>query len=321
MRLLISEFITAGGFLNEAMPATLAREGELIQQQLLDDFAACSSIDTIQCLRDPRMSLIELERCDCIVVDSDFMAAFTQAARKVDAVLPVAPETDDALLAMSEAVESAGTRLLNSKPVAVAATGSKYHTLKTLAAAGIPTVPVSTIDQAAHAAPAYWVIKPDNGVGGEGCRVLERLPDVMPENTILQPLLEGTSASLTMLCADGEAALLAVNEQHVELDANGCVLHGINVNGLHSQMDALRPLAEAIAATIPELWGFVGVDLMLTSGEPLVLEINPRLTTAYAGLHESCGHNPADWLLALADSGELPDTRGLQANAVQIQLT
>ena len=321
MRLLISEFITGGGFLNETMPVALAREGELIQQQLLYDFAACSSVDSIQCLRDPRMSLVEIEHCDCIMVDSDFMAAFSQAACDVDAVLPVAPETDNALLSMSEAAESGGARLLNSKPRAVAATGSKYHTLKTLAAAGIPTVPVSTIDQAARAAPDYWVIKPDNGVGGDGCRILERLPDVMPENTILQPLLEGTSASLTLLCAEGEAALLAVNEQHIELDANGCVLHGINVNGLRSQMDAMRPLAEAIAATIPTLWGFVGVDLMLTEDDPLVLEINPRLTTAYAGLHQSCGHNPADWLLNLADSGELPDTRKLQAEAVVIQLT
>lgn len=321
MRLLICEFITGGGLLNVEMPESLARQGELIQQQLLQDLTACQAVQHIDVLRDPRLPDISQDGCSSIPVNQDFMQTFVRSCEQVDAVLPIAPETDQALLAMTEKVQASGARLLNSGATAVAATSSKYHTLKKLAAAGIPTTPVSTIDQAARATPEHWVIKPDDGVSGEDCRVLEQLPDIMPDGMILQPFIEGTSASLTLLCANGDAALLAVNEQYVQLDAEGCVLRGVNVNGLQSHRQSLLPLARAIASVIPELWGFVGVDLMLMKDDPLVLEINPRLTTAYAGLHRSLGHNPAEWLLSLADNGELPDTTHLQSEPVEIMLT
>jgi predicted ATP-grasp superfamily ATP-dependent carboligase len=32
-----------------------------------------------------------------------------------------------------------------------------------------------------------------------------------------------------------------------------------------------------------------------------VLEVNPRLTTSYAGLRESIGANPAAWVLGMLD--------------------
>ena len=321
MRLLVCEFITGGGMLNDDLPEALAREGELMLQHLLEDLSGCKPVQHIDVLRDPRLPENSTDRYTILPVNLDFMQTFKRSCEQVDAVLPIAPETDEALLSMSKSVQTSGSRLLNSAPSAVALTGSKYHTLKALAATGIPTVPVSTIDQAARAAPAQWVIKPDDGVSGEGCRVLDQLPEILPQNMILQPLIEGTPASMTLLCNDGDAELIAVNEQYVSLDKNGCILRGVHVNGLASEHDALVPLARAIAAAIPELWGWVGVDFMLTPDGPLVLEVNPRLTTAYAGLAISYGQNPAEWLLALAADQGLPDVSGYQPRPVEVMLT
>lgn len=320
MRLLVCEFITGGGLLTAELPQSLAREGELMLQHLLDDLAACPAVEHIDVLRDPRLPTVSNEKCTSQPVKLDFMQAFSRSCEQADAVLPIAPETDQALLSMSEQVQTAGSRLFNSAPAAVALTGSKYHTLKALAAAGIPTVPVSTIDQAARTAPEKWVIKPNDGVSGEGCRVLEELPAMLPDNMILQPLIQGTSASMTLLCAGGDAELIAVNEQYVHLDSSGCTLRGIHVNGLVSHRESLVPLARAIAAAVPDLWGWVGVDVMLAGDDPLVLEINPRLTTAYAGLHESLGYNPAEWLLSLAEDDRLPDVSGHEPKPVEIML-
>lgn len=319
--MLVCEFITGGGLLNDDLPESLAREGELMLQHLLEDFAGCQSIQHVDVLRDPRLPENSTDRCTILPVNLDFMQTFARSCEQVDAVLPIAPETNNALLSMSETVQSSGSRLLNSAPQAVALTGSKYHTLKALAATGIPTVPVSTIDQAARAEPEFWVIKPDDGVSGEGCRVLDQLPDTLSRNMILQPFIEGTAASMTLLCNGGDAELIAVNEQYISLDSQGCTLRGVHVNALASERDALVPLARAIAAAIPDLWGWVGVDLMLTSGGPLVLEVNPRLTTAYAGLATSYGQNPAEWLLALAADQGLPDVSGYQPRAVEVMLT
>jgi len=45
----------------------------------------------------------------------------------------------------------------------------------------------------------------------------------------------------------------------------------------------------------------VGIDLIDTESGPVVLEVNPRLTVSYAGLHSMLGFNPAGKVLALPD--------------------
>ena len=53
------------------------------------------------------------------------------------------------------------------------------------------------------------------------------------------------------------------------------------------------------------IWGAERrIDVILTDRGPLVVEVNPRLTTAYAGLHRALGRNPA--ALALADGDPEP---------------
>src|SRR5262249_29824231 len=44
-------------------------------------------------------------------------------------------------------------------------------------------------------------------------------------------------------------------------------------------------LAQCVAASVPELFGYFGIDLVLGDfGGACVIEINPRLTTSYVGL-------------------------------------
>lgn len=107
----------------------------------------------------------------------------------------------------------------------------------------------------------------------------------------MQPYIEGTPASLSMLCHEGEACLLSVNLQQV-----------VEVNGL-KQIDGHAELARSIAHAIPDLWGYVGVDLICTENGPVVLEVNPRLSVSYAGLHRALGLNPARLVLRLLNEG------------------
>ena len=58
---------------------------------------------------------------------------------------------------------------------------------------------------------------------------------------------------------------------------------------------------------IPGLWGYVGVDLMLAKEGPVVLEINPRLTTSYCGLRRALGINTAAMVLDLLRTGGAAD--------------
>jgi predicted ATP-grasp superfamily ATP-dependent carboligase len=50
---------------------------------------------------------------------------------------------------------------------------------------------------------------------------------------------------------------------------------------------------------MPGLAGYVGVDLIVGENAITVLEVNPRLTTSYAGLRRAIGANPARLVLDL----------------------
>jgi predicted ATP-grasp superfamily ATP-dependent carboligase len=71
-----------------------------------------------------------------------------------------------------------------------------------------------------------------------------------------------------------------------------------------------RALAVAAAACrlIPGLKGFVGVDVVLTATEAWVIEVNPRITTAYVGLRLACPFNLAGALIKAATRGQLANT-------------
>jgi predicted ATP-grasp superfamily ATP-dependent carboligase len=58
-------------------------------------------------------------------------------------------------------------------------------------------------------------------------------------------------------------------------------------------------LAVGVAEAIPGLWGYAGIDLIETPEQILVLEINPRLTTSFAGLNTALGINVAGLVLQL----------------------
>jgi predicted ATP-grasp superfamily ATP-dependent carboligase len=52
--------------------------------------------------------------------------------------------------------------------------------------------------------------------------------------------------------------------------------------------------------------GYVGIDMVLTDRDAVVIEVNPRVTTSYVGLRKVLRPNPAALMLEAA-RGNLPD--------------
>jgi predicted ATP-grasp superfamily ATP-dependent carboligase len=78
---------------------------------------------------------------------------------------------------------------------------------------------------------------------------------------------------------------------------------GVAVNAEPAARQRYRGLASAIARALPGLWGYVGVDFIETENGPVVVDINPRVTTSYAGLMPALGVNVAMRMLALRRDG------------------
>ena len=89
----------------------------------------------------------------------------------------------------------------------------------------------------------------------------------------------------------------------------------VNVN--NQMADFYRTLVQRMAKAMPGLWGYVGIDLIESAEQgPLVLEINPRLTTSYVGINRATGINVAEQSLALLE-GE-PDLTSINQQAIRV---
>ena len=123
----------------------------------------------------------------------------------------------------------------------------------------------------------------------------------------------GVAASVSLL-ADGRCAVaLTTNAQRVRAGrqrSSRGALRPFTYSGGATPLDhplAARAAEQAVRAceAIPGLRGYVGVDLMLTDSEAFVIEINPRLTTAYLGVRAALDQNVAALAVA-ACAGTLP---------------
>jgi predicted ATP-grasp superfamily ATP-dependent carboligase len=97
--------------------------------------------------------------------------------------------------------------------------------------------------------------------------------------------------------------LLSINRQRIGLDGepdaprrkvqvDGVELNRIGLQG--AQGRTLAALAGRIASALPGLHGIAGVDLVWHPDHgPVVIEVNPRLTSAYVGMSASLGRNVA----------------------------
>jgi tyramine---L-glutamate ligase len=226
-------------------------------------------------------------------------------AREVDssdAVWPIAPETGGELERIARAVQSAGRVLLGPDPDAIGLAGSKFATAQRLAQAGIDAVPCFRPGSPWPAIDGPWVVKPDDGAGSLGLRVFRSRDEAAgaaerEHNLIAQPWIDGEAMSLCVLAAPAAVVVLSVNRQLLRIDHGKVELTGIEVN-CQPVTAALASLAERVAAAIPGLRGYFGIDWVQTAAGPRVIEINPRLTTSYAGLKPALGVNVAEWVLA-----------------------
>jgi predicted ATP-grasp superfamily ATP-dependent carboligase len=120
----------------------------------------------------------------------------------------------------------------------------------------------------------------------------------LKKNYVIQPHLHGEKTSLSCLFKNGEAHLLCVNLQIFEMKNQQVILKNIEVN--HKPADGrYQKLASQIAQAFPDLFGYVGVDLIENKAACFVLEINPRLTTSFVGIEKALGLNVAELVLKL----------------------
>lgn len=339
MKILLLEYITAGGLSGQALPASLLQEGALMRDALLHDFSQLDGVEIVTTY-DARVGMPAFSP-QAIEIDekSSPIQVWRELLQRCDAALIVAPETDNLLGKLARMVEQGSAKNLGSQESAVNIASDKYATFQLLETAGIQTIftcmaNVSSEGNAIRDALHGYIVKPNDGAGCEDtlyCRdkaTLQAWLELNPDKQaayILQPYQVGTPASFSMLCKHGVAWLLSCNVQKIaisnsESQRETIQYQGSIVNGLNEHRAAFSMLANRIAQALPELNGYVGVDVIVDGEDIYVVEINPRITTSYIGLHQSLNYNPAQLIMDLACNPTFELPKDLSANMIDISL-
>lgn len=326
MKILAYEHITGGGMLGDAQMSALAPEGDAMLRALVDDLTAIPGVE-VAALRDARLSADLPATLHQVGRASDFWPAFRRAMRDADAVWPIAPEQDGMLLRITGEILQAGRVLLGCRPDAVKIATTKSATAEVLARAGVATIPAYPDERSIPPEFGEIVVKPDDGAGCQDTllfrsrsQLLAWLPNHARPGLVFQPYVRGDARSLSLLCCEGRARVLACNRQKVRVAGDAFEFSGVSVGAVMDEGGRYAALADAIARALPGLWGYCGVDFIETDTGPMVLEVNPRLTTSYAGLRRAIGMNPAQLVLELPGSLEAVAGTRHRTRAVEVEV-
>ena len=299
--------------LHDPLPPSLKQEGLAMLQAVLRDCLHIEGLELFTTL-DPRIELAqEITAAEAIQStilqhDDDYRVIVQRLSQEVDGVLLIAPESNGLLSEFIAQLEDAQIRHFNSDSQSIQICADKLKCEQHLSAAGLTIVQSLSAEEITQAVGAY-IIKPRSGVGSEGLEVIQAedlaTRSIDLDQTLVQPLLQGKHASMSLLCWRGAARILSCNEQ--------CFSQGISprlqacrVNS-ESISIALDELASAIAKALPGLSGYVGVDYIETEQGIVLIEINPRLTSSYVGLSAALKENVAALCLQTFIQEQLPN--------------
>lgn len=322
MRLFISEFVCGGACPDTALSPSLAREGRAMLLAIIEDASRIRGW-SVSTTWDHRLGEFPLTDIDCRIVDGpqSESIAFRELASSADATYVIAPEIGDLLASRCREATDCGGNSLNAAPGALQLCSDKLRTgIQLRCLAGVPTIPAHILNPYS-AENAAWpvVVKPRFGAGSHetwlvnDMRELERVRQLFPtgastQQGIMQPYVAGRALSVAVVAGeDGSVAPWPIAEQCLSADGRFRYLGG-RIPARNVSVATIQDMAVRAVRAFPGLRGYVGVDIVLPDAspdEPLVVELNPRLTTSYLGYRRLTETNLAPFVLQMAP---LPDS-------------
>jgi predicted ATP-grasp superfamily ATP-dependent carboligase len=247
---------------------------------------------------------------------------------RVDAAWLIAPETDRCLERLAARVERKGIALLGSGAAAIRVASDKARLARLLERHDVPyprtrSLALKPADRAwklklktvVDAVGYPMVTKPRRGAGCESVWLVRNDRELQKgvqafraavgaERLVVQEYVPGLAASVSLLADGRRAVALAVNAQCVRA-GRPFAYQGGSTPLDHPLARHAASVAERACGAVAGLRGYVGVDVMLSDAGAVVIEINPRLTTAYLGVRRVVQGNVAELAIA-ACAGVLP---------------
>ncbi|MBN1358216.1 ATP-grasp domain-containing protein [Candidatus Bathyarchaeota archaeon] len=329
MRLLVYEHVSGGGFCNKPIPASVLSEGFGMLKTLVSDFkAAGHNVATTLDLRVAKLNPpIPSGSIAPVSSSKETQAKLLELSEQADAVYIIAPETDGVLKSIVELVKQTGAKSLNCSTGAIAKISDKADFYKdTRKIAPQPeSILLSVAEDLKEIIETIRdrlnfpvVFKPVDGVSCGGislvktenqvARAIAKIRELTSDRFLVQQLIEGAAASVSLLSTGSKVVPVSLNHQEVKLETvEACSSYsGGTVPFDHPLRQKAFEAAEKLVKSSPGLRGYVGVDFVLTDEAAVAIEVNPRLTTSYVGLRRVVNFNLAQSIVDAVLKRELP---------------
>jgi predicted ATP-grasp superfamily ATP-dependent carboligase len=332
LRLFVYEHVSGGGFAGRSLPPSVLSEGFGMLRTLISDFKAAGH--SVTTTLDSRLAALTSQiEADCVVPISssrEIEAAFRKIPESADVAYIVAPELNLVLQSLVANLEQAGVPSLNCQASAIGEVSDKavfHEALKRLGLHAPETMVVSAFDDVAEIRQTVkdklefpLIFKPIDGVSCGGLSVVRNenqvtsaVDKIVKESSskcfIVQELIRGVAVSVSLISSGSEALPISLNRQDVSLATPNSIstYQGGLVPFDNPLKRAAFAMAEKAVKSFRGLKGYIGVDLILTEKEPVVIEVNPRLTTSYVGVRKVASFSPAQAIINSVLERELPE--------------
>jgi tyramine---L-glutamate ligase len=330
LNLLIFECFSGGGHADQKLSSSILSEAYGMLRTAVSDFRMAGH--NVTTLLDSRLVALdapmEANKVIAVCTKNQFEDKIEEFSGKVDAVYVIAPESNQVLEGLLQKVNDSGGMSLNCEVDSVKTVSNKITAHEVLKKSGVKVPDTVFLDTNEKLENIRNIIreleypllfKPADGTSCGGLSVIQnenQIPQgakrVRQESTskqfLAQRLIKGKTASACVLSSGDKAVALSVNKQLVTLASpkGESKYFGGEVPFNHKLEKCALKVAEKAVEAVKGLRGYVGVDMLLTDEEAIVIEINPRLTVSYVGLQKVATLNMSNAIIDAVTKRKIP---------------
>ncbi|MHA1244844.1 MAG: ATP-grasp domain-containing protein [Candidatus Heimdallarchaeota archaeon] len=315
MRILVQEYSSGGGMVQDKPSASLLTEGFGILRVLVQNCKRLG-MEVVTTL-DERLSSIanflEADIIEFISKEDEFAEKGLEHLNNCDYFLVVAPGIYGILSSIINLYQKSKAISLNCNSSAIEFSTNKDRTYEELSKNNIripntlsikPDDNVCEITNDRITKNLYkkeelqnldlifpLVVKPNDSVDCEGVNLCKNKSELMKylelnqkKHLLVQEYIIGDNLSITAFVNENRINILSANEQLIRLGFEESEYLGGVSNIRHPLDEKIRSFGEKVLCNVEGLNGFVGIDLIVAKNEIFLIEINPRVTTAVCGL-------------------------------------
>ncbi len=302
-KILIFEYITGGGLIDKKITHDLTDEANIILGSLIDN----PSIST-HFFCDYRNKYKNHENAILVTPQNKNIIYDTNLINSYDYFLPICPETNLIFYEYIKKIHLSVKNMNISSLDNLLITSDKYLLKKVCKKHNIPN-PDSYISKSNE---KLYILKDRFGCGSSHIELSNKVIKNIPKDKILENYIPGKSYSISLYLFNNTYKLISINEQKIKKSNNILKLKSLNVNVFPPFKDTIFYFINNIIFALPEMRGFIGLDIIYNNGKLFLIEINARYTTSMSVIQNCKNKHILDYIKPL-----LLDETG---NSCQIRL-